>query len=150
LQLGWQIWTNGIGLEVGGKGGVVPRTEYEPGDEMQGRRYWRRFNTELDYGAYGSIVSEFFNVSGSYRRIPHDEAVTVIEGNACLHFIGALCAVGQQWKGAAFGPTGGGVGLGVPQGERVITSTYLGLALGFGMGATKAGRLIEKVPKLGD
>jgi hypothetical protein len=135
VQLGWGIWTNGIGFELGGKGGVVPRTEYEPGDEMQGRRYWRRFNTELDYGAYGSLVSTFFTVSGSYRRMAHEDPLTVVEGNACLHFVLALCAVGQQWKGQAFGPTGGALS---QLGTKDITTTYLGFAIGIGGSKTEA------------
>lgn len=122
--LGLQLAVDGFGFVLGGTGGLVARTDYAPGDELQGRRFFRRTGMRGGYGGTAAIFTPWFAVHGSMVRLAMDEPVTAVDGAACLH-IGsfAACGFGQYWRSPATDVRG------VTQ---IVPTTQLGITIGIG------------------
>lgn len=133
LALGFSAMGHGIGFEIAPRGGITGRTEYEPGDESQGRRHWRRLQPRVAYGGVATLASDYFMINGSLVRVADSDPITVVAGDVCAYGfqILALCMQVQRWESIA-ARTDNGVVSNIP-------FTYVGGMLGFG--AAKAGAL---------
>ncbi len=133
LALGFAAVGHGLAFEIAPRGGVTGRTEYEPGDESQGRRHWRRVRPRFAYGGVSTLATDYFIVNGSLVRLADSDPVTVFAGDVCAYGfqILALCVQAQRWESIAARADNGAVS--------TIPFTYVGGMLGFG--AAKAGAL---------
>lgn len=125
VQLGWHLWLDEVGFELGPRGALAARTEFEPGDEAQGRRRVRRLSGTADVGAFATVVTSFLSFDASFARTVTTAPLTIVEGTACVHYYVALCGFGQHWRSEATGPTGSGA-----QDTRMIEVTSVGISLG--------------------
>jgi hypothetical protein len=125
VQLGWHLWLNEVGFELGPRGALAARTEFEPGDEAQGRRRFRALSGAADVGGFATVVTSFLSLDASFARTITTAPLTIVEGTACVHYYVALCGFGQHWSSLATGPTGGGA-----QDARTIDVTSVGISLG--------------------
>lgn len=102
LAAGYQFWADGLGFEIAPRIGLTPRSEFEPGDEAQGRRHSRRLKTRLGYGGAATITSKYFFLDGSMLRVADSDPLTVVDGRLCaLPFHIALCGFAQYWGSIA-------------------------------------------------
>jgi hypothetical protein len=141
VQVGVDFHTKGIGFEVSPQAGLAPRTEYEPGDEDQGRRYWRRIGTRGSVGGLATVYSDYFFLDGSFSRVLDSDPLTLLEGDVCIvPYVFAVCAFGQYWRSLANAPT--------PLAPRLtVPTTYFGFSVGFGV-AGSAARKFDGPPKM--
>ena len=140
FAVGYQFWADGLGFEIAPRIGLTPRSEYEPGDEGQGRRHSRRLNARLGYGGAATITSKYFFLDGSMLRAADSDPLTVVDGRLCLlPFHVALCGFAQYWRSIATPafPTPATPGVGPFE----IPAVYLGGSIGIGI----AGSAVDKL-----
>jgi hypothetical protein len=132
VQLGINFHTKGFGFELAPQAGLSARTEYEPGDEEQGRRYWRRMGSRGSAGGLASLYTDYFFADASFSRVLDSDPLTLVEGDACVvPYVFSICAFGQYWKSIANAP--------VPLAPRLtIPSTYFGISVGVGVAGAAA------------
>lgn len=132
LALGFSAVGHGVAFEIAPRGGITGRTEYEPGDESQGRRHWRRVRPRVAYGGVSTLATDYFVVNGSLVRLADSDPVTVFAGDVCGYAFGilALCFQMQRWESIAARADNGVVS--------TIPFTYLGGMLGFGVAKSGA------------
>lgn len=127
---GFLIATDYFSFVAAPTAGLAGRTEYAPGDELQGRRFFRRASTQLGYGGVAGLFTDYFSVHGSLQQLAMTHPITSADGVACIHVsLVAVCGFGQYWTGLTANPAGV---------ERTIASTQIGLSLGLGKAAAGA------------
>jgi len=123
-MLGYQLAFDGFGLVLAGSGDVTPRTEYAPGDELQGRRAFMRPGTRLGYGGTAALFTRYVFADAGIHRLAMADSPLVVDGSACLSvWYVAACGFGQYWRATV--QTAGGTSATVP-------SLAAGLSLGVG------------------
>ncbi len=132
-MLGVQFAVNGFGVGLGPTAGLVARTDYAPGDELQGRRFFRRTGMQLGCGGTAAVFTEWFAIHGSVVRLAIDESVTAGDAAACLHIQAfATCGFGQYWRARATDSRG------VTQ---LVPTTHVGITIGIGGASVSAAAL---------
>lgn len=151
LELGFQTYQNGFAIELAPFLGVAPRSEYEPGDEGQGRRAALRLGARPGVGGHLAVTTKFVFLDVSAERILASNHLEVMEANLCVNpYVVTVCGFAQRWSGLAVPPgplpaagTGLGGGLTIPS----TASTYIGLSIGIGFGgASKTSPFSTKLP----
>lgn len=138
FAVGYQFWADGLGFEIAPRIALTPRSEYEPGDEAQGRRSWRRMNARFGYGGAATITTKYFFLDGSLLRAADSSPLTVVDGRLCLlPFHIALCGFTQYWRSVAV--PGAGIPTAILPSE--IPSIYIGGSIGIGIAGADADRL---------
>ena len=124
LQIGYQLKLKDLLIDVGPEGAATFRTEFEPGDEGQGRRMRRRLDARLAAGGFVNVLYKHLLVQGKALEVMDSDPLLVADGQVCAAFGVALCGFAQYWRSIAQNPLTGEF--------RTPEVTYIGVALGFG------------------
>ncbi len=140
VELGYQFYVNGFGFSLSPQAGLAGRTEYEPGDEGQGRRYARRISTRMTAGGAASLFTDYVFFDASLLRVLDSDPLTIVEGEVCVvPYIFSVCGFAQYWRSSAIGPA--------PTFDvRTIPTTYFGLAVGVGIAGSRDAKLSATKP----
>jgi hypothetical protein len=130
VQLGYQLKTKDILFEIGPEGALALGTEWEPGDEDQGRRLRRKLKSAFGAGGFGSVSIHHFILQGKALHLFDADPLLVADGQLCFAYGLAICGFGQYWKADARNPISGEI--------RSAEATYFGLALGVGIAGETA------------
>ncbi len=125
-------------LELGPRGGLALRSDFEPGAEYQGLRHHRRSVVRPDWGASLAMLTTFMTAHASAYRVEERAGLWHADGSMCgVAFAGGsapaffFCANGQLWKGEVRDA------LGV---SREATAASLGLSVAIGVVEIKNGK----------
>jgi len=116
-------------FEIGPRGGLTVRAQYDPGNESKGLRFHRRPGVRPSWGGAATLVSNpaLFNF-GLTRVEDADAPLWFADGNGCVTVTGKepaliVCAMGQYWQSVVVGSAGQ---------MREVPSWILGGSLGLG------------------
>lgn len=123
-QAGYQIFTEDLVLELGGRGSVMLGGGYYTGDEAE-----RDFKTSLAWGGVGLLAVTPVALSGEYIRIEARQTapetpVDIASARLCAGYIFAGCADLKHIRADVSFPDGS---------IHDATSFYLGISLGVGI-----------------
>lgn len=144
---GFQQSFDGFGFQLGPRGGIAIRTEWEPGDEAAGRRHQRALKPRVGYGGAVAVASKYIILDGSLLRVAGTEPLYAANGQVCLvAAVLVACGFVDYWRSVA--TTSGASPL--PPVTRDVDATYIGIALGFGTGGAEVASSKPSTPKARD
>jgi hypothetical protein len=138
VTAGVRVVTPSATFELGPRGGLSLRSQFDPGVEADGLRRHRDSHVRPSWGATGAMVAGVALFEASLTRVEETHGLWMAEAGLCgiagrssSHEGFVLCGSGQYWRGATTASFGD---------DRDVRALALGLSVGYGFLQIKESR----------